>query len=374
MSFTTLAWFRRAARVAALLAAIVVVVGAWVRLTNAGLGCPDWPGCYGQLHPAAGRRRASPSANAAFPARPFDYQKALHEMVHRYIATALGLLIIVARGVRRCGTAATRRSRGCCRGSLLGVVCAAGGARRVHGDDAGEAADRDAAPGRRTDDAVAAVVAVARAGAARRQGRRAAGAPARARWRSRCSACSCCSAAGPAATTPAVACPDFPTCQGTLAGRRRTSATPSCCGAGSGVDYEGGVLAARPAPRSTSRTGSARSRPRRLLLVLAVLALAPCAGAERAARPRSRSARALAAAVADRHQPDLAGVSAVARHRAQRRCRAAAAGAAARCCARCGRSGSRSRSSAAGTAARRASTRGVRRRRRGRLPPRPPDR
>jgi len=39
-------WFRRLALAGAMLAAAVVVLGAWVRLTNAGLGCPDWPGCY----------------------------------------------------------------------------------------------------------------------------------------------------------------------------------------------------------------------------------------------------------------------------------------------------------------------------------------
>jgi cytochrome c oxidase assembly protein subunit 15 len=88
-----LALFRHAARVAAVLAAIVVVVGAWVRLTDAGLGCPDWPGCYGHVHPA-GVAEHLPAATAAYPSSPFDYQKALHEMVHRYIASTLGLLII----------------------------------------------------------------------------------------------------------------------------------------------------------------------------------------------------------------------------------------------------------------------------------------
>lgn len=92
-STTPLDWFRRAALLGALLAAIVVVVGAWVRLTDAGLGCPDWPGCYGHVHPAALLGQVG-AANAAYPARPFDYQKALHEMLHRYVATTLGLLCI----------------------------------------------------------------------------------------------------------------------------------------------------------------------------------------------------------------------------------------------------------------------------------------
>ncbi|MEX1993085.1 MAG: COX15/CtaA family protein, partial [Steroidobacteraceae bacterium] len=88
-----LAWFRRTAALATLLCAIVVVVGAWVRLTNAGLGCPDWPGCYGHIHPAQLVDRVA-EINAGNPARPFDYQKALNEMVHRYIVAALGILVL----------------------------------------------------------------------------------------------------------------------------------------------------------------------------------------------------------------------------------------------------------------------------------------
>ena len=80
-----LRWFRRAALVATLLCAIVVVVGAWVRLTNAGLGCPDWPGCYGQVHPSQVTEIAGDVG---------AYQKALNEMVHRYIVGALGLFIL----------------------------------------------------------------------------------------------------------------------------------------------------------------------------------------------------------------------------------------------------------------------------------------
>jgi len=88
-----LVWFRRAALAAMILCVIVVVVGAWVRLTNAGLGCPDWPGCYGHVLPSQAIERAA-EINAANPDRPFDYQKALNEMVHRYIVGALGLLVL----------------------------------------------------------------------------------------------------------------------------------------------------------------------------------------------------------------------------------------------------------------------------------------
>ena len=72
-----LLWFRRLALAGAILAAAVVVLGAWVRLTDAGLGCPDWPGCYGHAYPQAGP----------------DYGKAWHEMVHRYFAGTLVLVI-----------------------------------------------------------------------------------------------------------------------------------------------------------------------------------------------------------------------------------------------------------------------------------------
>ena len=88
-----LKWFRRAAFGATLLCAIVVVVGAWVRLTNAGLGCPDWPGCYGHIHPAQAAEQAA-EINAANPDRPFDYQKAINEMVHRYIVGCLALIVV----------------------------------------------------------------------------------------------------------------------------------------------------------------------------------------------------------------------------------------------------------------------------------------
>ena len=92
-SSNLLVWFRRVALIGAVLAAIVVVLGAWVRLTNAGLGCPDWPGCYGHVHPAEIVGRVA-EANAAFPSRPFEYHKALHEMVHRYAVGGLSLVVL----------------------------------------------------------------------------------------------------------------------------------------------------------------------------------------------------------------------------------------------------------------------------------------
>jgi cytochrome c oxidase assembly protein subunit 15 len=85
--------FRRLCLLGTALALCVVVLGAYVRLSHAGLGCPDWPGCYGHL--TAGEAAANQHAvNAAFPDRPIEYAKALKEMLHRYLASALGLLIL----------------------------------------------------------------------------------------------------------------------------------------------------------------------------------------------------------------------------------------------------------------------------------------
>ncbi|GMR14488.1 MAG: COX15/CtaA family protein [Gammaproteobacteria bacterium] len=82
----------RLAMLAAIVAFFVIVLGAWVRLSDAGLGCPDWPGCYGQLTwPEASQEIAT--ANQAFPQRPYESGKAWREMVHRYLAGILMLLV-----------------------------------------------------------------------------------------------------------------------------------------------------------------------------------------------------------------------------------------------------------------------------------------
>jgi len=77
-----------------LLAFCVVVFGAYVRLSDAGLGCPDWPGCYGYFGPPTSVSELS-DASKLFPNQPVDAKKAWTEMVHRYLATTLGFLIFI---------------------------------------------------------------------------------------------------------------------------------------------------------------------------------------------------------------------------------------------------------------------------------------
>ncbi len=86
-------WFRRLALFATGFALVVVILGAYTRLSDAGLGCPDWPGCYGQLG-VPGDTHEIQAANAQYPQRPVEGHKAWKEMVHRYFAGTLGLLIV----------------------------------------------------------------------------------------------------------------------------------------------------------------------------------------------------------------------------------------------------------------------------------------
>jgi cytochrome c oxidase assembly protein subunit 15 len=80
-------------RAAAALALLVVVLGATVRLADAGLGCPDWPGCYGKLTVSAAVANAD-TVQARWPDRPLHAPRAHLEMFHRYAAGTLGLLIL----------------------------------------------------------------------------------------------------------------------------------------------------------------------------------------------------------------------------------------------------------------------------------------
>lgn len=86
-------WFLRLALLASVLGLGVVVLGAYVRLSDAGLGCPDWPVCYGQLTWPSAESEIS-AANAAFPQRPVETHKAWKEQAHRFVAGTLGVLVL----------------------------------------------------------------------------------------------------------------------------------------------------------------------------------------------------------------------------------------------------------------------------------------
>jgi cytochrome c oxidase assembly protein subunit 15 len=78
-------WIRRLALLGAILCFGVVVLGGYTRLSNSGLGCPDWPGCFGHV---------APTGSAEQYASDADVRKAWTEMIHRYAATTLGLVIL----------------------------------------------------------------------------------------------------------------------------------------------------------------------------------------------------------------------------------------------------------------------------------------
>ena len=92
-------WIRRLALLGALLCFGVVVLGGYTRLSNSGLGCPDWPGCFGHI---------APTGSAEHYATAGDVRKAWVEMIHRYFASTLGLIIVVIAAL----SIRARRERG----------------------------------------------------------------------------------------------------------------------------------------------------------------------------------------------------------------------------------------------------------------------
>ena len=87
-------WYVALAALAAALALGVIVLGAYVRLSQAGLGCPDWPGCYGHMT-VPQSHAAIASADARYAGRPLQPARAWKEMVHRYFAGGLAVLILI---------------------------------------------------------------------------------------------------------------------------------------------------------------------------------------------------------------------------------------------------------------------------------------
>lgn len=86
----------------------LVLFGAFTRLTDSGLGCPDWPGCYGSASPI-GASEPIAAAQQALPSGPVTQGKAWVEMVHRYLAMAVGVLIIVLTVLAWAGQPTPRR-------------------------------------------------------------------------------------------------------------------------------------------------------------------------------------------------------------------------------------------------------------------------
>jgi cytochrome c oxidase assembly protein subunit 15 len=85
--------YRKLAWVTLFLTFDLIMFGAFTRLTDSGLGCPDWPGCYGQANPFQAHADIS-AAQSAMPSGPVTVAKAWVEMIHRYLAMAVGVLII----------------------------------------------------------------------------------------------------------------------------------------------------------------------------------------------------------------------------------------------------------------------------------------
>lgn len=85
--------YRKLIGVTAFLTFDLIIFGAFTRLTDSGLGCPDWPGCYGESNPFLAHASIH-AAQTALPSGPVTLQKAWIEMIHRYLATSVGILII----------------------------------------------------------------------------------------------------------------------------------------------------------------------------------------------------------------------------------------------------------------------------------------
>lgn len=86
--------FSRYSLLVTVFALVVIVLGAFVRLSDAGLGCPDWPGCYGLIDVPQTDQEIE-VAEQAYPQRPVEASKAWKEMFHRYFAGTLGILIVI---------------------------------------------------------------------------------------------------------------------------------------------------------------------------------------------------------------------------------------------------------------------------------------
>jgi cytochrome c oxidase assembly protein subunit 15 len=125
--------YRKLAWVTLFLTFDLVMFGAFTRLTDSGLGCPDWPGCYGHANPLQAHEQIS-AAEAAMPQGPVTVAKAWIEMIHRYLAMGVGVLIITLMAVawrnwaraRKAAIAIPATSSPWLPSFLLGFVCLQG--------------------------------------------------------------------------------------------------------------------------------------------------------------------------------------------------------------------------------------------------------
>ncbi len=128
MSLRLRKFLRYLAVLAAVFAFGLVMFGAFVRLSNAGLSCPDWPTCYGKATWPE-HAQAVAQANAAFPDRPYEADKAWREQVHRMLAGTLGVLVLVL------ALLAARRDRITVLGIILSAIFATVGVTLyLHGE------------------------------------------------------------------------------------------------------------------------------------------------------------------------------------------------------------------------------------------------
>jgi heme a synthase len=120
MTPRTLKTLRGLSLLAAVFAFGLVMFGAFVRLSNAGLSCPDWPTCYGQVSWPQ-HAQAVAHADAAFPDRPYEAHKAWREQVHRFLAGTLGVMVLLL------ALLASARQRSALLAVIVGAVFAAVG-------------------------------------------------------------------------------------------------------------------------------------------------------------------------------------------------------------------------------------------------------
>jgi cytochrome c oxidase assembly protein subunit 15 len=119
--------FRKLAWLTAFLTLDLIMFGSFTRLTDSGLGCPDWPGCYGHSNPVSAGEPIR-AAESALPTGPVTVTKAWIEMLHRYLALGVGFMIIMltVQAWRRARAESGHRAAAWLGTAALGWVCVQG--------------------------------------------------------------------------------------------------------------------------------------------------------------------------------------------------------------------------------------------------------